>query len=235
MNLKHHITIFNEEKKTPQGKADWLAMKVFLVAIILIPILNYCNPQPKLILPDREPLWKIEETKADMREWEIYNLDENGNTVFYFGDTLKNEIQTMGAYKQPLFNKAPRKRDTGENIQKRIAHVYNTCRLGYGMTSEQAFWVVGQVDHETAGTWSETIKGDGGCSTGLGQWNSCAGSRRKAEPTFGGQTQQICREMKKKFDEFPIEIAIGKHNAPAWDKNPNYVAKVKASLENFEF
>lgn len=100
-----------------------------------------------------------------------------------------------------------------------------------GMTEEQVKWTIALIDHESAGTWSETIKGDKGCSTGIAQWNACAG--RKAPPTYEEQVKLIGDEMLAKYKEFTIEVAVGKHNAPAWNSNPNYVAKVKRSMLSF--
>jgi hypothetical protein len=127
----------------------------------------------------------------------------------------------------------PMKANIGADVQEKIRKLYNEC-VRIGMTEEQALWTLGMADHESGGTWSESVKGDGGCSTGIGQWNSCPGSRRKAAPTFDGQVDQLCSEMKEKFDEFPIEIAVGKHNAPAWDSNPRYVERVIKSKNLFK-
>lgn len=101
------------------------------------------------------------------------------------------------------------------------------------MSEEQVLWTAYLVDHESAGTWSETILGDGGCSKGIAQWNSCPGSERKAAPTFEAQVDQIGEEMLAKFQLFPIKTAISKHNAPAWDYNAPYVARVQAASINF--
>lgn len=126
------------------------------------------------------------------------------------------------------------KKGIGADVQAKIAYV-DQINIGLGMTDKQRKLVLGLIDHESAGTWSETIKGDNGCSTGIGQWNACPGSRRQAPKTFNEQAQLICTEMKAKFDEFPDEIAVGKHNAPAWDSNPRYTAKVIKSSKLFNF
>lgn len=87
------------------------------------------------------------------------------------------------------------------------------------------------IDHESAGTWSETVVGDNGCSTGIAQYNACAGNI--AETTFEGQLKQFSERMEVFLTEYPLEIAVGKHNAPNWDSNVNYVNLVRKSKENF--
>lgn len=122
------------------------------------------------------------------------------------------------------------KKDVGEDVQTKIAYADQTFRA-MGMTDEQVLWTLALIDHESAGTWSETVKGDAGCSTGIAQWNACVG--RKAPSTYEGQVKLIGEEMLKKYQEFEIEIAVGKHNAPAWDTNYNYSNKVKNAKNNF--
>jgi hypothetical protein len=124
------------------------------------------------------------------------------------------------------------KENIGQDVQDKIKYLQDVC-YDKGMNDMQVLWTVAMADHESAGTWSPTIKGDGGCSTGIGQWNSCPGSQRKAADTFEGQAEQLCREMKDKYDRFNLKTAVGKHNAPAWDSNPNYVARVQGSIKNF--
>lgn len=126
------------------------------------------------------------------------------------------------------------KKGVGSDVQAKIAYV-DQINIDLGLTDHQRKLVLGLIDHESAGTWSETIKGDNGCSTGIGQWNACPGSNRHAPKTFNEQAQLICKEMKDKFDRFPDEIAVGKHNAPAWSSNPRYTAKVIKSSKLFSF
>lgn len=99
------------------------------------------------------------------------------------------------------------------------------------MTSEQVRWTLALIDHESAGTWSPNIKGDNGCSTGIAQWNACSG--RQAPATYEEQVELIGNEMLKAYNEFDLKTAIGKHNAPAWDSNLKYVAKVETTLNLF--
>ena len=101
------------------------------------------------------------------------------------------------------------------------------------MSTEQVLWTLALIDHESAGTWSETGVGDGGCSKGIALWNSCPGSGRKAAPTYEAQVAQIGEEMLSKFNLFPIKTAVSKHNAPAWDYNAPYVARIQAATVNF--
>ena len=88
-------------------------------------------------------------------------------------------------------------------------------------------WTIALIDHESAGTWDENTVGDSGCSVGLAQWNHCVGNYGPED--FDGQVTQIGQEMLTRFQEFSIEIAIGKHNAPALDTISGYTESVKAS------
>lgn len=124
------------------------------------------------------------------------------------------------------------KNKVGEDIQAKIKRL-NEVMCEKGFTDDQRKWVLGLADHESGGTWSETVKGDNGCSTGIGQWNACPGSGRIAPPTFEEQVQLLTDEFKDKFSKHPIETAIGKHNAPAWDSNPRYVNRVRKSVALF--
>lgn len=124
------------------------------------------------------------------------------------------------------------KKDIGADVQEKIRYA-NQVFYEKGMTEEQVLWTLALADHESAGTWSEAVKGDNGCSTGIGQWNSCPGSGRKAAPTYEGQVEQLANEMIEKYRVHDIKTAVGKHNAPAWDSNPNYVYKVERAIPNF--
>lgn len=118
----------------------------------------------------------------------------------------------------------------GSDTQDKIQYIQEYC-YSIGYNQDQVHWIVAMADHESAGTWSTTIKGDNGCSTGIGQWNACAGSGRAPRSLiYKDQAEQLCDEMKPFFDQFPIEIAVGKHNAPAWDRNTYYVNRVRKSL-----
>jgi hypothetical protein len=135
----------------------------------------------------------------------------------------------------PLEPKIFIKDKIGEDVQSKIRYLQESC-YKIGMNQEQVRWTLALADHESAGTWSPTVKGDRGCSTGIGQWNACAGSNRKPRSLiFEDQADQLCEEMKAKFDLFDIETAIGKHNAPAWDKwkSSKYINKVRSALKLF--
>ena len=85
------------------------------------------------------------------------------------------------------------KKGAGSDLNDKVAYFYAQCLKS--LNRPQCLRVAGLVDHESAGTWSPTVKGDGGCSTGIAQWNNCAGSRRKAPDTFEKQVDLIIREM----------------------------------------
>jgi len=120
----------------------------------------------------------------------------------------------------------------GRDLHDKIIYAQAEWR-GLGMTDDQILWTLALVDHESAGTWSPTVLGDNGCSKGIGQWNSCPGSGRHAAETFELQVAQIGTEMLAKYQLFSIRTAVGKHNAPAWDSNTGYTARVEAATLNF--
>jgi hypothetical protein len=132
---------------------------------------------------------------------------------------------------RPAANYVYRKEAVGEDVQNKIAYLQGEC-YKVGMTQEQIHWTLALVDHESAGTWSETVKGDYGNSTGIAQWHKPSG--RIAPATFEAQATLICTEMKSKYDLFSIETAVGKHNAPAWKSNPKYINKVRKALKFFK-
>ena len=125
----------------------------------------------------------------------------------------------------------PRKPRTGESVQVKICTVYRLARA-YALTANEALAVVGLIDHESAGTWSPTVRGDGGCSIGIAQWNSCVG--RRAPASFEAQARLIITEMRDKFAANPLNHAICLHNSPAGRCNRDYVAKVLAAKAQFE-
>lgn len=118
----------------------------------------------------------------------------------------------------------------GDDLKQKILEA-NSYFHDRGFTDEERLWLIAMIDHESAGTWSETVVGDNGCSIGIAQFNSCAGNH--AEATFEGQLKQFADRMEVFLDKYPLEIAIGKHNMPAWDSNPNYVNRIQASKDNF--
>lgn len=120
----------------------------------------------------------------------------------------------------------------GNDMLQKINYVQ---KIGYeaGFTQDQMRLVLGLIDHESGGTWSETAKGDQGCSIGIAQWNKCVG--RIAPKTFEEQANLIVQEMARKFAEFSDLVAVSKHNAPAWDYNTNYVNRVVKSSKLFNF
>lgn len=123
------------------------------------------------------------------------------------------------------------KANIGENIQKKIEYVNKLARQN-NLTDEQIKLVLGLIDHESGGTWDETVKGDHGCSVGIAQWNKCVG--KIAPQTFEKQAELIVAEMTDKFSQFTDLVAVSKHNAPAWDYNANYVNRVVKSSKMFD-
>ncbi len=102
------------------------------------------------------------------------------------------------------------------------------------LTCRQTKIVEGLIDHESAGTWSETVKGDGGLAKGIAQWHVSSG--RSAAPTYEGQVKQIIKEMKLKFARYPEELAITAHNCPrcaARGQTTPYTANVYLSANQF--
>lgn len=146
------------------------------------------------------------------------------------------------------------KTGAGPELNAVVARFSQKCipgimKIGYGWEStwrrarEICETLSGQIDHETVGTWSDTIKGDSGCSTGLGQWNSCPASKRKAAKGLEAQMDQLIDEMGHKIAFHPLDTAICLHNSPAgrcavdhWKNGKfvlGYVSKVKLSAKLF--
>jgi hypothetical protein len=123
------------------------------------------------------------------------------------------------------------KDNIGSDVQEKIRYANQELRER-NLTDQQVLYTLALIDHESAGSWSETIVGDGGCSIGIAQWNKCV--NRKAPVTYEEQVQLIADEMASKFAEFDDLTALGKHNAPAWDYNKNYINKVLESAKNFK-
>ena len=119
---------------------------------------------------------------------------------------------------------------TGEELNKKIEY-FQEQAYSKDYSEEQVKWMVALIDHESAGSWDENIIGDSGKSRGIAQWNKYAG--RIAGKTYEDQVEQFLNEFKPYVDKFDIKVAVGKWNAPAWDSNPAYIAKVKNSMINF--
>jgi len=130
-------------------------------------------------------------------------------------------------------NPAPKifvKKNIGADVQAKIEQLQNIC-YSKGMTEEQVLYTLALVDHESAGTYSTTIKGDKGCSVGIAQWNKCVG--RIAGKDFEAQSHQICDEMKAKYDKWALLTAITKHNCPRCTYRAVYVNKILSAIPNF--
>lgn len=126
----------------------------------------------------------------------------------------------------------PMKDGLSEDQQEKVKKVYTLAR-SEGMTIEQSTIVLGLIDHESAGTWDENVKGDNGCSKGIAQWNKCVG--RVAPKTFEEQAQKIVDEMAEKFSKHNIRKAISLHNAPGYKGEMTvYVNKVLKSTSLFK-
>lgn len=123
-----------------------------------------------------------------------------------------------------------KKGEYGDDLRQKIL-IANKYLHERGFTDEERLWLIAMIDHESAGTWSETVVGDNGCSTGIAQFNACAGN--VAEKTFEGQLRQFSDRMEGFLAKWPLEIAVGKHNMPAWDSNPGYVNRIKAAIDTF--
>jgi hypothetical protein len=126
--------------------------------------------------------------------------------------------------------KAYMKDRIGADVQEKILYANQALRER-GLTDQQVLYTLALIDHESVGSWSETIVGDGGCSIGIAQWNKCVGNIAPA--TYEEQVQLIADEMASKFAEFDDLTALGKHNAPSWDYNEKYINKVLESAKNF--
>jgi len=123
------------------------------------------------------------------------------------------------------------KSNIGSDVQNKI-HYVDQLAVNAGLDLDQRKLLLGLIDHESAGTWSETVVGDNGCSTGIGQWNACAG--RLAPETFEKQAELIVAEMADKFSSNTNEWAVSKHNAPYGSYKTSYVNKVITSSKNFQ-
>lgn len=118
----------------------------------------------------------------------------------------------------------------GADVQEKI-RTANSILYELGMSSEQVHWIIALIDHESAGTWDENVVGDYGCAVGIAQWNNCVGNYGPKD--FNGQVKQVGEEMMTRFYFFPLEIAVGKHNAPNREDNSAYIARIRASTKIF--
>lgn len=128
-----------------------------------------------------------------------------------------------------VIGRPPFKIGTGEPVQSRIAQLWMLCREDR-MMRRHCLRIIALVDHESAGTWDPAIRGDGGCSVGIAQWNGCVG--RRAPKDFEGQARQIIVEMHAKFRLWSMDTATCAHNSPAL-RCGNYVQKVRTSEGKF--
>jgi len=164
----------------------------------------------------------------------VLGLTTNISTAFSdlrFGDSLILSLKESSPWKiNPCLRKQAK---VGQDFQDKVCTVYKIA-LAKGLTPHQIkYGIIGLVDHESAGTWSPTVKGDNGCSTGLGQWNACPGSRRKAGKDFIAQAHQIVDEMADKIAKHPLRLAICLHNSPAGRCNKGYVDLVVEAGNQF--
>jgi len=122
------------------------------------------------------------------------------------------------------------KSNIGSDVQEKI-HYVDSLAIQSGLDLEQRKLLLGLIDHESAGTWSETIVGDNGCSIGIAQWNNCVGNI--APNIFEEQAQKIVNEMVDKFSQNSNLWAVSKHNAPYGSYRTTYVNKVIESSKLF--
>ena len=151
----------------------------------------------------------------------LYGMEDR--TLASQSVTFAPEIQFNTHWTIPIA-----KRGADSDLNAKIGYLYLKCMET--LNRPQCVRVVALVDHESAGSFSPTIKGDGGNSIGIAQWHRPSG--RIAAKTFEGQVDQLIREISPRMMRHSLDEATCGWNSPRM-RCGNYVSKVIKSERNF--